>query len=154
MALRKFMIKSTQIFSRRWSCLDSKKYKLCDLLIIFHVVAWWKNWIFCTPKGITRRRFVTSISFYLIQWETSQLINQELAKGIWRPIKVDNGSTSILHLFFADELFLFGKATKDQTRVIQNVLDAFHNVLGPKVGLEKSKMSISRKALCENARRL
>lgn len=63
------------------------------------------------------------------------LIEQEVGSGSWKLIKV-NGM-GISPLFFANNLFLFGRTTEAQDNVMKRVLDKFLTASG---GLEKSKL--------------
>jgi hypothetical protein len=51
--------------------------------------------------------------------------------------------TQLSHLFFADDVLLFGKATSTQARVIDEVLNNFRDISGLKISLEKSKFCTS-----------
>lgn len=49
---------------------------------------------------------------------------------------------SVSHLFFADDLFLFGRATEAQANVMKDVLDEFCRSSGAKVSFEKSQLFV------------
>ncbi|OMO67719.1 reverse transcriptase [Corchorus olitorius] len=70
----------------------------------------------------------------------------------WKPITIGRGGPSISHLFFVDDLFLFGRASARQAETIRGVLDCFCLASGAKVSLEKSRMYITPKASGGNAR--
>lgn len=55
----------------------------------------------------------------------------------------DNGQLPryhISHLFFVDDLLLFGEAAEKQARVMQQVLEIFYKESREKMNLEKSKV--------------
>ena len=45
------------------------------------------------------------------------LIQSAVEEGRWKPIKLARSSPLLSHLFFADDLILFGKASLDQIHV-------------------------------------
>lgn len=57
---------------------------------------------------------------------------------------VESGGPLISHLFLADDLLLFGKASVDQLAVILSFLDSSCDSLGQKVSVEKSRMLVSK----------
>ncbi|OMP13659.1 reverse transcriptase, partial [Corchorus olitorius] len=71
---------------------------------------------------------------------------REIRQGNWKPIYVGHRGPGVSHLFKADDLFLFGRATEDQANVIKRVLDEFSHASGAKVSLEKSQLFLSPSA--------
>ena len=55
----------------------------------------------------------------------SQLIQEGCEAGLWKPVKVSRSGPSFSHLFFADDLVLFAKATPENCEVVKEVLDMF-----------------------------
>lgn len=64
------------------------------------------------------------------------------------------GGPSIYHLFFADDLFLFGRATEMEANCIRRVLDGFCDASGAKVSLDKSKLYIYPHGSRRNAQKV
>lgn len=52
-------------------------------------------------------------------------IHAEVNKGNWKPVKVSRGGTRVSHLFFADDLMLFGEATEAQMHIMMDYLNRF-----------------------------
>ncbi|XP_039055968.1 uncharacterized protein LOC120198755 [Hibiscus syriacus] len=71
------------------------------------------------------------------------LIQDAVDKSLWKPIKPGWNGPYISHLFFADDLFLFGRASVHHTNVFKDILDKFYDASGAKVSFEKSKFFIS-----------
>lgn len=59
----------------------------------------------------------------------SQLIQEKCEAGLWKPVKASRSGPSFSHLFFADDLVLFAKATPKNCEVVKEVLDMFCKVL-------------------------
>ena len=65
-------------------------------------------------------------------------------------MKTSRDGPSFMHLFFADDLILFAKATKKNSITIKRVLDTFCNCSGQKVNHSKSKLFFSPHTSAEN----
>lgn len=62
----------------------------------------------------------------------------------WKPIVLSRGGPQLSHLFFADDLLLFGDGTTKQMDVMIKCLNLFCAGSGEKVSIEKTKMLVSR----------
>ena len=72
----------------------------------------------------------------------SVLISKKVERREWcLELWLLGGSPS--HLFFADDLILFAKATKSQARVLRHTLCEFCNISGQRVSLSKSQVFVS-----------
>jgi len=56
---------------------------------------------------------------------------------------ISRGGFELTHLFFADDLMLFGQATTTQIKLIMDSLNSFATVSGLKMNLSKSKLFTS-----------
>ncbi|CAN1121487.1 Putative ribonuclease H protein At1g65750 [Linum perenne] len=74
----------------------------------------------------------------------SHIINAAVEAGEWRPISLSVGGPQLSHLFYADDLILFGEASEHQARVIRNCLDRFCSASGQAVSREKSVIFCSK----------
>ncbi|KAK3217828.1 hypothetical protein Dsin_011798 [Dipteronia sinensis] len=74
----------------------------------------------------------------------SHLINLNLKEGDWKAIKFSRGGFEISHLFFADDLILFGKATVRQAEIMKECIDIFCVVSSQQVSFTKSRVFCSR----------
>ncbi|KAA3465508.1 LINE-1 reverse transcriptase isogeny [Gossypium australe] len=57
--------------------------------------------------------------------------------------EMENGP-SVSHLFFADELVIFGKAHLDQTRLLDSILNQFCEISGHRISVTKSNIFFSK----------
>lgn len=62
----------------------------------------------------------------------------------WKPIKASGSSPTFSHLFFADDLMLFGQASLKNSEEIDEVLTTFCQLFGQKVRKEKSRVLFSK----------
>lgn len=74
----------------------------------------------------------------------SRRLNELVGKGDIRGIKLHNTGMALTNCIYADDLLLFGSATKEEAQTIANVLSDFQKVSGQRVGLEKSKLWFSK----------
>lgn len=54
-----------------------------------------------------------------------QNIQEAAENGAWSPIKLSRKGLSVSHLFFADDLLLFGEASVNQAAIMKNILENF-----------------------------
>lgn len=60
----------------------------------------------------------------------SQKIQHEVDRGNWKGVHTARRGTQVSHLFFADDLILFGKASKTQACLMEQVLKDFCCISG------------------------
>lgn len=82
----------------------------------------------------------------------SIIINSKAEEGKWKGIRVSRNSAPLTHLFFADDLILFGLDSFDTCKTIMEVLNYFCEISGQTVNLNKSKLFVSQNV--SRARRL
>ena len=70
----------------------------------------------------------------------SHLIQHKITRGLWKPDRISREGPAISHLFFADDLILFGQATLKQAQVMRECIDLFCDSLGQQVSFPKSKV--------------
>jgi len=73
-----------------------------------------------------------------------QLIEDSVGQGRWTPVRASRGGPTLFNLFFADDLILFGEATREQALLIKEVLDKFYNASGQKISFNKSRVFFSK----------
>ena len=85
-----------------------------------------------------------------------QLIQEKCEAKFWQLVKAFQSGPSFLHLFFVDDLMLFGRADGRRCAVIRDVLDEFCSLLGQSVSISKSRVYFShnvdrdtRESLCD-----
>lgn len=67
-------------------------------------------------------------------------ITKAVEDGRWKPCHVTRASRSLSHLFFADDLLLFGKASTPQAETMMQILQQFCTASGQRVNNTKSKV--------------
>ena len=58
------------------------------------------------------------------------LIHDKTANNSWKPIKASRSEPAFSHLFFADDLMLFGQASLKNSETIDEVLTTFCQLSG------------------------
>lgn len=84
----------------------------------------------------------------------SFLINRKVVEANWKGIKVSRNSPPLTHLFFADDLILFGVDNFSNCHAMLNVLTCFCEMSGQSINFNKSKMYISPNVQRRRANRL
>lgn len=74
-----------------------------------------------------------------MEWLSYDFKN-EVSKGSWKPISLNRGGMGISHIFFADDLTLFGEATKRQARVMMDCMCRFSTMSRLDINLGKSQI--------------
>ncbi|CAN1170479.1 Putative ribonuclease H protein At1g65750 [Linum perenne] len=74
----------------------------------------------------------------------SHVITAAVEAGDWIPISLVSGGPLISHLFYADDLILFARASVDQAEVISKCLEVFCNASGQSVSRDKSLIFCSK----------
>ena len=75
----------------------------------------------------------------------SHLINDRVRNRSWKAIKPGRRCPPISHLFFADDLLLFGEASEEQADVMLECLEEVTEISGQKVSIEKDRIMVSKK---------
>lgn len=70
----------------------------------------------------------------------SLLISKKSEEGGWKGIQVSKNSCPLTHLFFADDLMLFGQANLSTCRNIMGVLNTSNGMSGQTISLTKSSV--------------
>lgn len=100
--------------------------------------------VFSPTWGIRQGDPLSPYLFVLCVEKLAHCIQDKVAGGNWKPIVLSRGGLSLSHLFFADDLLLFGEANTDQMRVMSECLDRFYRASGQLVSVEKTCMLVSR----------
>lgn len=73
----------------------------------------------------------------------SHWVDQVVSQNLWKEVKVSRNGPMILHLFFPDDLLLFGEATEDQMQVILTCLERFCDYSSQQINFQKSQLYCS-----------
>ena len=107
-------------------------------------------------RGIRQGDPLFPYLFILCMDYLGQLILEKCEAKMWQPVKASQSGLAFSHLFFADDLVLFGKADGLNCSTIRDVLDDFCNMLGQSVSITNSRAFFSpnvdrdtRESLCD-----
>lgn len=99
---------------------------------------------FSPQRSLRQGDLISPFLFVLCVDKLSHIISDAVDAGNWTPIHVTKQGPSISHLMFADDLLLFGEATKKHASVMMKCLDAFCLASGEKVNKSKSSIFFSK----------
>lgn len=98
---------------------------------------------FSPSRGIRQGDPLSPYLYVICMEILAHLIDLEVNRGQWNPVKTSRNGPPVSNLAFADDLILFCEATVDQARVMQRCLDSFCAASGSKVSIDKSRISFS-----------
>lgn len=97
------------------------------------------------PKhGIRQGDSISPLIFVLCIERLSHIILNAVNDSSWKGIKLSRNGTHLSHLFFADDIVLFGEATIEQAEVMNKCLRLFCDHSGQKVNTQKSSIFFSK----------
>ena len=106
-------------------------------------------------RGIRQGDPLSPYLFILCMDYLGQLILEKCESKLWQPVTASQSGPAFSHLFFVDDLMLFGKADGLNCSTIRDVLDDFCMMSGQSVSITKSKAFFSpnvnrdtRESLC------
>ncbi|XP_031120505.1 uncharacterized protein LOC116023644 [Ipomoea triloba] len=89
-------------------------------------------------RGLRQGDPLAPYLFNLVMERLAYEIQSKVNAGHWKPIRISRGGIGISHLFFADDLMLFGDGTERQANVMMYCLNNFSNSSGLNINLSKS----------------
>ncbi|GLT31654.1 hypothetical protein SLA2020_063760 [Shorea laevis] len=98
---------------------------------------------FTPRRGLRQGDPLSPYLFVLCLDKLSQMIENATRTKQWNPFRITRKGPSLCHLFFADDLVFFGKATINNMRTLMDCLQSFCNISGQKVNASKSKIFFS-----------
>lgn len=76
---------------------------------------------FSPMRGVRQGDPSSPYLFALAMEKLGHAINFAISNGEWKPIKMGRNGPSLSHLFFADDMVLFGEASVENARCIQTI---------------------------------
>lgn len=93
---------------------------------------------FQPKRGIRQGDPISPLIFVLCVERLSHLINNSIERGRWKGIKLSRNSPNLSHLFFADDMVLFGEATVEHAEEMIKCLRTFCKQFGQTINVHKS----------------
>lgn len=109
---------------------------------------------FKPSRGVRQGDPISPYIFVLCMERLSQAIAKAVSNDRWETIKLGRRGPPLSHLFFADDLVLFGSTTQRQLQLIEDILAEFCAASGQVVNLSKTRIYLSRNILREDASRI
>lgn len=98
---------------------------------------------FQPQRGLRQGDPLSPYLFVLCMEVLGQRISRAVDEKEWKPLKASRSGPSISHLFFADDLLLFGTASMQQAQVMEMILAEFCGFSGQRVNRHKSHLWLS-----------
>ena len=94
-------------------------------------------------SGIRQGDPLSPYIFVLCMEKLSHIISQKRIEGKWKTVQVSKGGPEISHLYFVDDLILFGQATVHQAETMRECLDTFCDLSGQQVSFPKLRVKLN-----------
>lgn len=94
-------------------------------------------------RGIRQGDPLSPYLFIICLDYLSRKIHEACNLKAWTPFKVRGGNTEISHLFFADDILLFGEANSLTLSTMRSILNSFFAISGQKSNDAKSMIYFS-----------
>ena len=78
----------------------------------------------------------------------SFLLKQAKVQDRLTGLKIAQGAPNLCHLFFTDDFLIFYKANADEASQLKRILEAYKQVSGQLINVEKSSLFFSRNVGC------
>lgn len=98
---------------------------------------------FRPTRGIRQGDPLSPYIFIMCMKVFGFLIKDKCGSKLWNLVKASRGGLAFLHLFFADDLVLFGKADMKNCQSMKDALDVFCDLFEEKVSLSKLRVYFS-----------
>ncbi|WJZ86110.1 hypothetical protein VitviT2T_005601 [Vitis vinifera] len=95
-------------------------------------------------RGLRQRDPLSPYLFILATEGLSTLLKQGERCGVLHGCSVARGAPTVSHLFFANDSYLFFKATESESRSLKQILLQYQNLSGQEINLNKSALTFSR----------
>lgn len=114
-----------------FSCLKNVKYT--------PLINGKKRKSFYPSRGIKQGDLISPYLFILTMEFLNSLIRDKISKKSWNPFRFKNKNPNISHIFFEDDILLFGKANMNTIHSKTEVLSNFCKESGMEINFKKSK---------------
>lgn len=136
--LEKFMLKLG--FCADWVQLLMQ----CVSLVSYTVISGGSEVGLIFPKmGVRQGDPLSPYIFLLCAEGLSFLIHKAEVLGQFHVIKIARNAPIVTHVFFADDLYIFSKASMEDAQTIQSILTQFQEATGQRVNFQKSSIFFS-----------
>lgn len=95
---------------------------------------------FKPKRGIRQGDPLPFYFFVLCIEKLCHLILDATRRGRWKPVKSSQFGPVVSHLFFADDLVLFAKASSHQAKVLKTCLETFSQASSHTINFDKSSI--------------
>ncbi|PNX93226.1 ribonuclease H, partial [Trifolium pratense] len=99
---------------------------------------------FTPTRGLRQGDPLSPYLFVICMEKLSLAISEAVQKNSWSPVQISKNGPRFSHLFFADDVLLFSKATCAQGRTIANLFNSFSIASGLKINCVKSRVLFSK----------
>lgn len=105
-------------------------------------VLWNGEWLdsFISERGLQQGDPLSPYLFVLCMEVLGNTIRTAVQQGTWKACRLSRGGPALSHLYFADDLLLFGDATPRQARVMADILETFCHESGQCMNISKSRL--------------
>ncbi|GAU39464.1 hypothetical protein TSUD_158950 [Trifolium subterraneum] len=100
-------------------------------------------------RGLRQGDPLSPYLFIICAEGLSALIKHAEDRGELHGVKICRNAPIILHLLFADDCFLFFKATTTEATILKNILSVYESASGQAINLQKSEFYCSRNVPAE-----
>lgn len=120
-------------------CVTSARYSICHSGREFGNIV--------PSKGLRQGDPLSSYLFLIFTEGLSAILKQYEQSSLIGGIKVARGALTISHMLFADDSYIFCKASKEEASTVVNMLQVFKKASGQKINQNKSSVYFSGKVI-------
>lgn len=120
-------------------------YALCNYCLIFGLFQWYIGRTYNPPTRAAARRPSLALPFSPLCCVEglSKSIISATENGTLSGCKISPSAPAVTHLLFADDSFLFFKASREQAVVVKELLNKYESLSGQSINLQKSGIMFS-----------
>lgn len=103
-----------------------------------------KSWTNYSQRGLKQGDPLSPYLFVLCMEVLGQNIQKAVTDGRWKSVKAYKDIPGVSHIFFADDLILFGEGWLRQPSIMASIIKEFFYASGQKINTHKLEMLVSR----------